>query len=202
MSLPGRLYLLFTPELCRHDPSTTLDESLKAGVDAVQWRSATPDRDGFEQARTICQRHQVPLIVNDDVMLALRSQVAGAHVGQDDIPTDAARKLMFGRLLGISTHDEKQIRAASATSANYIGFGPCFPTATKGYELGLGLEAVATAVEICHELGMPMYAVGGITPENLPLLYAHGVRRVAVSSYILQHEDTAQAVRELLVLLP
>lgn len=202
MPLTGRLYLLFSPELCRQDPFATLEAALGAGVDLVQWRSKQPDRFGFEQVRAICRKHKVPLIVNDDVMLALRGEAAGAHVGQDDMPADAARKLMFGRLLGVSTHDEAQIRAAAKTTANYVGFGPCYPTKTKDYPEGVGLPAVEAAAETCHELGLPMFAVGGITPQNLPALYAHGVRRIAVSSYILQHEDPALAVRELLESLP
>ncbi|MGK0264490.1 MAG: thiamine-phosphate pyrophosphorylase, partial [Planctomycetota bacterium] len=139
---------------------------------------------------------------NDDVMLALRSEAAGAHVGQDDMPLDAARKLMFGRLFGVSTHDLAQIDAAVKSHANYIGFGPCYPSTTKGYDEGLGMEAVAAAVLKCNELNLPMFAIGGITPDNLPELYAQGVRRAAVSNYVLQHESPGQAVRELRVALP
>lgn len=202
MPLSGRIYLVFTPELCRHDPFATLEAVLAAGVDIVQWRPKRPNRDGLERTRAVCRSHQTPLIINDDVMLALRSEAAGAHVGQEDMPSDAARKLMFGRLLGVSTHDISQIQLAAKATANYVGFGPCFPTKTKGYDQGVGMEAVAAAAEKCHELNMPMFAIGGITPKNLPELYAHGVRRIAVSSYVLQHENPAQAVRELREALP
>lgn len=202
MALTGRLYLLFSPELCRQDPDTTLAQALAAGVDLVQWRSKRADRHAFERARTTCREHNVPFLVNDDVMLAVRSAAAGAHVGQEDMAADAARKLMFGKLLGVSTHDPAQIRAAHLARANYVGFGPCYPTETKGYEEGVGLEAVAEAAATCHELGLPMFAIGGITPHNVPALYAHGVRRIAVSSYVLQHDDPAEAVRQLLDALP
>jgi thiamine-phosphate pyrophosphorylase len=74
----------------------------------------------------------------------LRSEVAGAHVGQDDIPADAARKLMFGRLLGVSTHTVAQIQAAADAKANYIGFGPCYPSTTKGYDEGLELTGISS----------------------------------------------------------
>ncbi|MFN3244399.1 MAG: thiamine phosphate synthase [Planctomycetota bacterium] len=198
MPLPGRLYLLFTPELCRHDPLETLDAALEAGVDLVQWRSKAPDRSRFERVRERCLHRSVPLIVNDDVMLALRSECPGAHVGQDDMPADAARKLMFGRLLGVSTHDLKQIQAAHAARADYVGFGPCHATATKGYQEGLGHDAIAAAAELCDDLSLPMFAIGGVTPDNLLQLAIAGVRRVAVSSYVLQHDDPATAVRELL----
>ena len=202
MSLTGRLYLLFSPDLCRQDPLATLAAALGAGVDIVQWPSKTPGREGFEAARSICRDHQVPMIVNDDVMLAVRSQVTGAHVGQEDMPADAARKLMFRKERGVSTHNKEQIQAAARARADYIGFGPCYPTTTKDYPEGIGLPAIAEAVETCNELGLPMFAIGGITPANLPTLYAHGVRRVAVSSYVLLHESPALAVRELLESLP
>ena len=193
----GRLYLLFTPELCRHDPVATLDAAIGAGVQLVQWRSKQHDRDLFEHARARCADRRVPLIVNDDVMLAVRSDCPGAHVGQDDMPADAARKLMFDRTLGVSTHDLEQIRAAHRAGADYVGFGPCHPTATKGYTEGLDDDAIAAAAELCAELRLPMFAIGGITPAKLPRLALLGVDRVAVSSYVLQHEDPARAVEEL-----
>ena len=118
------------------------------------------------------------------------------------MPADAARKLMFGKILGVSTHNEEQIRAAAQARADYIGFGPCYPTTTKDYFEGVGLPAITAAVEASLQFGLPMFAIGGITPENLPTLYAHGVRRVAVSSYVLAHESPALAVRELLEALP
>jgi len=197
MPLIGHIYLLFTPELCRDAPLATLEASLSAGVDLVQWRCNQPDRALFERARNLCNQHGVPLIVNDDVMLALRSESAGAHVGQEDMPADAARKLMFGKLLGVSTHDLDQVRAAHLARADYVGFGPCQPTATKGYDQGLGDQAIAAAAALCDELMLPMFAIGGIKPESLPRLALLGVRRIAVSSYVLQHEDPAIAVREL-----
>ena len=197
MSLDRRLYLLFTPELCRHDPDETLKAALGAGVDLVQWRCKRRNREGFERAHDRCLAYRVPMIVNDDVMLALRSDSRGAHVGQDDMPADAARKLMFGKLLGVSTHDLDQIRAARAARADYVGFGPCHATATKGYATGLADQAIAAAAELCAELKMPMFAIGGIAPDNLPRLAMLGVDRIAVSSYVLNHEDPAAAVRQL-----
>lgn len=198
----GSLYLLFTPELCRHDAIDTLAVALEAGVRIVQWRSKSEDRDLFQRAVALCREHRAPFLVNDDVMLALRGEVDGAHVGQHDMPADAARKLMFGKLLGVSTHDVKQIRAAADARADYVGFGPCNPTETKDYTEGVGHEQIAAAVTTCRELQLPMFAIGGITPANLPSLYALGVRRIAVSGYILRHETPGRATRELLAAMP
>lgn len=196
MRLPDlRFYLLFTPSLCKADPWQTLDAALSAGVDLLQWRSKTEDRAGYERTRASCQRHGVPLLVNDDVMLAVRSRVQGAHVGQDDLPADAARKLLVDQWLGVSTDDSKQIPAAAAAGADYVGFGPVFPTATKGYTEGRSEAAIAAAVAAAAAAKVPLYAIGGITPDNLMGLRALGVDRIAVCSAVLGADDPAAAVK-------
>lgn len=195
-----RLYLCFTPGLCHHDPWETLAAALAAGVDIVQWRVNGPpdhgeDGDGFERCRTMCRDAHVPLIVNDDVMLAVRTGVAGAHIGQGDIPAHAARKLLGKGLLGVSTHDSKQIGAAIAAGADYLGFGPCFATETKGYDKGQETDAIVEAIEAAGSL--PLFAIGGINAENLALLHGLGIDRIAVSSAILASEDPAAATSAL-----
>ena len=193
----ARLYLLFTPELCAGDPWQALADALTAGVDLVQWRVKSVDRDGYERCRTICRDARVPLVVNDDVMLAVRSRVAGAHVGQGDMPHDAARKLLVGQWLGVSTHDPAQIRSAVAAGADYLGFGPCHPTPTKGYTVGKSAAEVEAAVAAAATARTPLFAIGGITVENLLPLRRLGIDRIAVSSAILGAADPAAAAREL-----
>ena len=201
MPFSGSLYLLFTPALCRLDPWQTLNEALDGGVDVVQWRHKTGDRVAFQRCREICRDRSVPLIVNDDVMLAVRSQVAGGHIGQDDLPAPAARKLLVGQWLGISTHDPAQIADAAVQGADYIGFGPCYPTATKGYTTGMTTAQVEAAVEAAARRKLPLVAIGGITAQNLLPLRRLGVDRIAVSSAILEAEApraAAMALRRLL----
>ncbi|MBZ0150969.1 MAG: thiamine phosphate synthase [Planctomycetes bacterium] len=197
MQLVGRLYLLFTPALCRHDPWRTLTAALDAGVDMVQWRSKHDDRDGLHRCREICRRFDVPMLINDDVMLAVRSCAYGAHVGQDDMPADAARKLLGTACLGISTHDPEQIGRAAAAGADYIGFGPCHATATKGYEHGLAPAAIEAAVAEAARRRLPLFAIGGIRPDNLLPLRLLGVDRIAVSSCVLDSDDPAGVVARL-----
>lgn len=192
-----RLYLLFTPELCRLEPWTALAAALDHGVDLVQWRSKTPDRAGFERTRAVCLSHRVPLVVNDDVPLAVQSHAAGAHVGQDDLPAPAARRLLARGWLGVSTHDVAQIDAAAAAGADYVGFGPCFPTATKGYTEGQPQPAIAAAVAAAQRHRLPLFAIGGITTERMALLRGAGVARIAVSSAILAAEDPGAATAKL-----
>lgn len=201
MSLPERLCLLFTPGLCRGEPFETLAAALDGGVDLVQWRSKEADAEGFRRCLQICRRAGVRLIVNDDVMLAVRCRVDGAHVGQDDLPAEAARKLLVGQLLGVSTHDLAQIEAAAAAGADYIGFGPCHPTSTKGYASGLSAAAIADAVAAADAARLPLFAVGGITAGNLPPLRGLGVDRIAVAGAILASDDPRAAARALRRLL-
>ena len=201
MPFPGRLYLLFTPSLCKGDPWTTLSGAISGGVDVVQWRCKEPDPSGYLRCRDLCRRRGVPLLVNDDVMLAVRSNAQGAHVGQDDLPAEAARKLLYEQFLGISTHSPAQITAAAAAGADYIGFGPCFPTATKGYDQGKTPAEIEEAVQAAAALDLPLFAVGGITVERLLPLRTLGVDRIAVSSAILGSDDpraAAQALRRML----
>ncbi|MBL9077631.1 MAG: thiamine phosphate synthase [Planctomycetes bacterium] len=196
-----RLYLLFTPANCTGEPWATLAQALAGGVDLVQWRPTAPDLAGFQRCRDLCRRAGVPLVVNDDVMLAVRGRADGAHIGQDDMPADAARKLLVHGWLGVSTHDPDQIAAAAAAGADYVGFGPCHPTATKGYTVGKTLAEVEAAVTAAAARGLPLFAIGGITAANLLPLRLAGVDRIAVSSAILQSPDpqaAAAALRRLL----
>ena len=195
--LACRLYLLFTPELCSNDPWITLAKALEGGVDLVQWRSMREDREGFQRCREQCRDAGVPLIVNDDVMLAVRSRATGAHVGQGDMPADAARRILGAAWLGVSTHDTAQVAAAAKAGADYIGFGPCHPTTTKGYETGKSAAEIEAAVAEAALRHLPLFAIGGITVQNLPALRARGVDRIAVSGAILKSDDTLAATRAL-----
>jgi thiamine-phosphate pyrophosphorylase len=198
MSLPDRrLYLLFTPELCAGDPWDTLAAALEGGVDLVQWRVEEADRAGFQRCREVCRAAGVPVVINNDVMLAVRCGATGAHVGQTDMPADAARKLLQGAWLGVSTHDVAQIRAAAAAGADYVGFGPCFATETKGYATGKLPAETEAAVEAASAAKLPLFAIGGITVQNLPGLRGLGVNRIAVSGAILKSDDPRAAARAL-----
>lgn len=195
-----RLCLLFTPSLCRKGPWDTLAAALAGGVDLVQWRVKDHPTVGLARCLALCHAHAVDLIVNDDPALAVTAGAAGAHVGQDDLDAAAARELLGPtRLLGVSTHDAAQLAAAHAAGADYAGFGPCYATATKGYREGLGPEALRVAVAAAR---LPVFAIGGITADNLPALIAAGCTRVAVSSAILGAADPTAAARALRRLLP
>lgn len=192
-----RLYLLFTPQSCAGEPWATLQAAIDGGVDLVQWRAPTAGLAAFHRCRDVCRAAGVPLVVNDDVMLALRGHADGAHVGQNDMPADAARRLLPDAWLGVSTHDTAQIAAAAAAGADYVGFGPCHPTATKGYTTGKSTTEIEAAVAAAAAHRLPLFAIGGITTSNLPALRLLGVDRIAVSSSILQDDDPGRAAAAL-----
>ena len=198
LDLPAaRLYLLFTPRLCAGDPFAVLRAALAGGVDLVQWRAIPTPGAAVDLQRTLdtCRASGVPLLINDDPVLAVRSGAQGAHVGQSDMPALRAREILGPeRWLGVSTHDHAQIRAAEAAGADYLGFGPCFPTPTKGYTEGQPPEAIRQAMSATL---LPVFAIGGISPHNLPELVELGVRRAAVSSCILQAEHPAEVAATL-----
>jgi thiamine-phosphate pyrophosphorylase len=148
------------------------------------------------RALALCAELERPplLLVDDrvDVALALRDQgCAGVHLGTHDFPIARARELLGSEaLIGLSTHCVAQVVRAEETSADYLGFGPLFATATQGYRLGLGPE---TAWVAQTGSGLPLFPIGGIDLGNVHTL--HLVGRAAVSSALLGSEDPARMAR-------
>lgn len=133
--------------------------------------------------------HPPLLLIDDrvDVALARPAVVHGVHLGQGDLPLAEARALLGPDvLLGRSTHTFPQLLAADEEGADYLGFGPVFPTATKGYTEGLGPERAWIAAQATAR---PVFAIGGIGPDNVGELAEVG--RAAVSSAVLTAEDPA-----------
>jgi len=198
----ARLMLLFTPAVvpAGRDPLEVLEAALPH-VDVVQVRikddehpaRPSPARALYDWTRRVLAlARDVPVLVNDrvDVAAALLGEgCAGAHVGQDDLEPSRARTLLGdGPWLGLSTHDARQLVAATDAPVDYVGFGPVHATTTKGYERGKGTEAAWVAAEA---VALPVFAIGGITPENADALDRVG--RAAVSAGVLAADDPARA---------
>jgi len=145
-----------------------------------------------------------PLVINDDIELALSHSGLGLHVGQDDLPAVEARRLLGpGRILGLSTHSREQVAGALALDRgvlDYFAVGPVFPTQTKPGYHAVGLELVAHAAASAREL--PFFCIGGINRANIAQVVAAGGPRVVAVSDILCDPDPAGAVREIRGLLP
>jgi thiamine-phosphate pyrophosphorylase len=173
--------------------------ALMGGADVIQLRDKQGSlRNLLPQARAIqalCKTRGATFIVNDRVDLALAADADGVHVGQEDLPAEAARRLLGPRrILGVSTHSLAQAEAAVRAGADYIGFGPMFATGTKdtGYApRGLhGLREVRAAVRI------PILAIGGISLETVTEVIQAGATAPAVISAILAAPDIAAATAE------
>ncbi len=140
-----------------------------------------------------CAAWRPLIIVNDDLAAALQSGADGVHLGQQDLPVPAARRVA-GRalLIGLSVHDVPQARAAAGLGADYIGCGAMFPTATKERALVIGPAELPRAARAAR---LPCFAIGGIDLANVALLVARGCRRVAVGRAIQEAGDPEAAAR-------
>jgi thiamine-phosphate pyrophosphorylase len=139
------------------------------------------------------------LIVNDRADVAAMVGAGGVHVGQEDLPVEAARKICGEAVwVGVSTHNLEQLRAADATSADYIAVGPIFPTGTKvNPDPVVGLEFLRAARSITRK---PLVAIGGITVESASDVYRAGADSVAVIRDLMAAGDPAARAREYLAI--
>lgn len=174
------------------------------GVDIVQLRAKDAPPATVESLaqllRPALDEAGVPLIINDHPAIAARVGAAGAHVGQDDLPVAAARRLAGGRaIIGKSTHGLAQAVAAATESPDYIGFGPLFATPTKPAYRPVGLADIRP---VQAAVAVPVFCIGGIKRENLARVIAAGARRVVIVSGILQAPDIAAYCRAVKALLP
>jgi len=193
------LYAILDPEQTRGRPAQrVLAALLEAGVSILQLRvKSLPPVDFLElakQARAVTRAHGCQLIINDRVDIALACGADGVHLGQDDLPLSAGRKLMGQKIIGISTHDLDQARAAERAGADYIGFGPMFGTRTKatGYE-ARGPEMLQ---QIRGAVTLPIVAIGGITEANVQEVWQAGADSVAIIGDVLHDNDPgAKALR-------
>jgi thiamine-phosphate pyrophosphorylase len=190
-----RLYLV-TP--VRADLEGFLEAAIRGGVDIVQVRERElTDSEllrALEGVRALTHRLGVPLVVNDRPDLAVLCGADFVHVGQDDLPVDAARR--FGLGVGLSTHARREIDAAGS---DYIGVGPVFETPTKEGRAAVGVELVRYAAERAR---VPWFAVGGIDSANVAEVVAAGARRIAVVRAIVDSPDPERAARDLRTALP
>jgi len=172
-------------------PGLTLREivrqALSAGVRTIQIREKKLSKEElFEEAISLKQiflKHNALFIVNDYVDIALAVNADGVHLGQEDMPIKRARKILGrNKIIGISTHTLKQALEAERAGADYIGFGPIFPTTTKDAGKPKGIDAL---IEIKKHIKIPIVAIGGITIKNAPQVLMAGADAIAVVSGVL-----------------
>ena len=174
--------------------------AVECGVDAVQYRdkSADPTRRRRDASAllSVCRPRRVPLIINDDIDLALEIGADGVHLGKDDESLATARaRLGDAAIVGISCYNDPDRALHTARDgADYVAFGSFFPSATKPDAVRAGTEQVSS---VRPAIVVPIVAIGGITADNAPPLLAAGIDLLAVVSAVFGAGDIERAVRRL-----
>jgi thiamine-phosphate pyrophosphorylase len=191
------LYLVCGARPGGRDAGEVLAAALAGGVDVVQLRAkGAPDDEVLRAAETFAARSaeaDALFVLNDRPDLAVEAGADGVHVGQADLPVDAARAVVGDeRLVGLSTHSPAQLDAASGV--DYVAVGPIRATPTKPGRPAVGLAPVRYAAA---HADVPFFAIGGIDPGNVHEAIAAGARRVVVVRAIAEAPDPEAAARAL-----
>jgi thiamine-phosphate pyrophosphorylase len=179
-----------------------VEESLAAGATAIQLRDkAATSRELYEQGLELLpaiRRHAALFVVNDRVDVAVALEADAVHLGPEDIPVEAARRIAPRHLLiGYSTDAPEQGEQAAAAGASYLGVGAVFGTSSKE---GLADEAIGTdrLVEVMRASALPAVGIGGVTPENAAEVAATGAG-VAVLGAVMRAAEPGEVVRRILL---
>lgn len=191
-----RLYLC-TPD--RPDLAAFVEACLDGGVDVVQLREKSLEaRQLLDRAallRGICSARRIPFILNDRPDLALAAGADGVHLGQDDCPPAAARRILGPEaIIGLSTHGPDQLDAAAVEPVDYVSAGPVAPTPTKPGRPGTGLEYLGYAAA---HASVPFFVTGGASPGTVAAMVAAGARRFVAVRWLTEASDPAGAAQAL-----
>lgn len=165
--------------------------ALEGGVTCLQLREKDLTDSEFlneaDQIKTLCRKHEVPFIINDNVSVAIACKADGIHVGQHDMQTQNVRTLIGeNMILGVSAQTVEQAVEAEKQGADYLGVGAVFSTSTK---LDADDVSHATLKQICQSVNIPVVAIGGIYKHNIMQLKGTGVDGVALVSAIFANDD-------------
>ena len=188
----------------RDDLLDAAAQALAGGARLLQYRDKTRDhaRRLAEAGalQQLCRTHGAKLIVNDDVELARSVHADGVHLGREDGELAPARAVLgSAAIIGVSCYDSiERARAAAAAGADYIAFGAFFPSPTKPH----APRATPDLLRQSAALGVPRVAIGGITPDNAPLLVEAGADSLAVISAVFRAPDVRAAAQRFAHLYP
>lgn len=198
------LYLVLDPVLCGGIAGMvqTTQLAVANGVTAVQLRSeqAYDRRDWYQAAlalKEVLAETTVPLLINDQVDVAMAVQADGVHVGQSDLPVDVVRKLIgTEKMIGLSVSNASQMQSVPWEQVDYLGIGPIYPTNSKSDAAPvLGVEQLQKLVQSKQ---CPAVAIGGINRSNITQVMQTGIDGVAVISAICAQPDVGAATQQLL----
>lgn len=194
------IYPVISSEFCLSRPPLDILKSIAdGGAKVVQLREKNmTKKEIFKLAlkyREITNSYSMLLILNDHIDIALACSADGVHLGQDDLPLEAAVKLAPDLIIGSSTHSIEEAVEAQKAGASYINVGPIFTTGTKSLSMdALGLETLKQVIPYVH---VPFSVMGGIKARHIPELLQAGARRIAMVTEITAAENVTKRVREL-----
>ena len=173
-------------------------ECLRSGIRIIQYRDKSRESQGFYQNARLLKKiiaDKALFIINDRADIARLVDSDGLHLGQDDLPIEAGRRIIGrDKIIGKSCHSLKQAILAQKEGADYISIGPIFTTPTKPDYPVVGLSLLKSAIE---KIKIPITAIGGIDKTNIGLVRASGARIIAVVRAICQARNIPRAVKEL-----
>lgn len=194
-----RLYVIITESMCSGDWLATAEAALSGGADCLQLREKElSDDELLKRSRRLaklCHDYDALFIVNDRPDVAVVSDADGVHLGRDDLPVAAARRIVPLRcIVGVSTHSMAQVEAAAAAAPDYVAVGPMFATPTKPRERIAGPKMLAAARE-CTSL--PLVAIGGIDEGNIEQVLSTAACTVCVCRAVVAQGDASAAASRL-----
>ncbi len=180
--------------------SDAVEQAVLGGATMIQLREKGMTTEELvnsgREIKAVCDKYNVPLIINDNVEAARILDAGGVHLGQGDMPITEARKILgSGKIIGITAKTVEQAREAEENGADYLGSGAVFGTATKSNAVKMELDTLRA---ITQAVSIPVAAIGGITADNIDRLANTGISGVAAVSGIFAQGDIKKASEVLL----
>ena len=178
-----------------------IEDALKGGVTILQLREKNLGKEEFlaeaKEVKALCEKYNVPLIINDKVDIALEAGADGVHVGIEDMSVEEIRKMApEDFIIGATAKTKEQARIAEDSGADYLGVGAVFPSPTKTNAVRITNEMLK---EICDSVEIPAVAIGGISIDNIDTIEKNVVEGVALVSAIFSADNIYEATKALKV---
>ena len=200
MTLDFTLYLVTDRNLMTSSSlETAVEQAILGGCTMVQLREKDISSDEFYRLavsiKSITDKYEIPLIINDRVDIALSANAAGVHIGQHDLPASIVRKIIpQSMILGVSASTLQEAQKAVSDGADYLGVGAVFSTSTK---TDADVVSMHTLSQIRKSVHIPIVAIGGINKENAPVFKAINIDGLAVVSAIISQQDIRRSSKAL-----
>ncbi len=184
----------------RHSHAALATMAIAGGADCIQFRQKHgSSRHLVAEAKKtadVCKEADIPLIVNDQIDVALAVRADGVHLGQEDLPVAAARHILGEQfVIGATATTLAQAKKAQDEGASYVGFGPVYPTSSKANPAAV--KGVDALLQVCAAVNIPVIAIAGITADRVSEVMHAGAHGIAVMTAVSLARDPTSAVREL-----